>query len=87
MGGGVRIFFKISVKTLVSSYCNILYVDSDTIFYDDVQCLFDTYCYYDVYGREEFGFRYDPNSPWFFPEKVTYLVEGNDNEILPASIF
>ena len=41
---------------------NILYVDSDTIFYDDVQCLFDTYCNHDVYGREEFGFRYDPNT-------------------------
>ena len=41
---------------------NILYVDSDTIFYDDVQCLFATYCNHDVYGREEFGFRYDPNT-------------------------
>ena len=28
-----------------------------------------------------------PNSPWFFPEKVTYLVEGKDKDILPASIF
>ena len=41
---------------------NILYVDSDTIFYHDVQYLFDTYCQFDVYGREEFGFRYDPNN-------------------------
>ena len=41
---------------------NILYVDSDTIFYNDVQYLFDTYTYYDVYGREEFGFRNDPNT-------------------------
>ena len=25
------------------------------------QYIFNTYCYYDVYGREEFGFRFDPN--------------------------
>jgi|TARA_B100001964_G_scaffold240396_1_gene310100 hypothetical protein len=41
---------------------NILYLDSDTIFYCDVQYLFDTYCHLDVYGREEFGFRFDPNT-------------------------
>ncbi len=41
---------------------NILYVDTDTIFYQDVGYLFDTYCRYDVYGREEFGFRHDPNT-------------------------
>ena len=41
---------------------NILYLDSDTIFYDDVQYIFDTYSRYDVYGREEFGFRHDPNT-------------------------
>ena len=40
---------------------NILYVDSDTIFYGDVQYLFDHYNYADVFGREEFGFRHDPN--------------------------
>mgnify|MGYP003113189188 FL=1 len=40
---------------------NILYVDSDTIFYDDVQYLFDHYNYMEVFGREEFGFRHDPN--------------------------
>ena len=39
---------------------SILYVDSDTIFYDDVQYLFDTYCTHDVYGREEIGFRHCP---------------------------
>ena len=42
--------------------CNILYLDSDTIFYDNVQYIFDTYSRYDVYGREEFGFRHDPNT-------------------------
>ena len=40
---------------------NILYLDSDTVFYGDVQYLFDHYNYRDVFGREEFGFRHDPN--------------------------
>ena len=40
---------------------NILYLDSDTIFHGDVQYLFDHYNYADVFGREEFGFRHDPN--------------------------
>ena len=40
---------------------NILYLDSDTIFYGDVQYLFDHYNYVEVFGREEFGFRHDPN--------------------------
>ena len=38
---------------------NILYCDSDVIFYDDVQEIFDTYCTSDVYGRAERGFRHD----------------------------
>ena len=42
--------------------CNILYVDSDTIFYGDVEYLFDHYNYAEVFGREEFGFRHDPNT-------------------------
>ena len=41
--------------------CNILYVDSDTIFYGDVEYLFNHYSYAEVFGREEFGFRHDPN--------------------------
>ena len=41
---------------------NILYVDSDTVFYGDVQYLFDHYNYAKVFGREEFGFRHDPNT-------------------------
>ena len=40
---------------------NILYLDSDTVFYGDVQYLFDHYNYAEVFGREEFGFRHDPN--------------------------
>ena len=50
-----------NLKSFERRDCNILYLDSDTIFYDNVQYLFDTYCYYDVYGREEYGFRFDPN--------------------------
>ena len=41
---------------------NILYVDSDTLFYGDVQYLFNHYNYAEVFGREEFGFRHDPNT-------------------------
>ena len=40
---------------------NILYLDSDTVFYGDVEYLFDHYNYARVFGREEFGFRHDPN--------------------------
>ena len=39
---------------------NILYLDSDTYFNDDVQKLFNTYCDKDVYGKEEQGFRHCP---------------------------
>ena len=39
---------------------NILYVDSDTIFYSDPKYLFETYSHYDVYGKEERGFRHCP---------------------------
>ena len=51
-------YFEDGEGTFVDA--NILYVDSDTIFYGDVQYLFDTYNTNDVYGREEFGFRHDP---------------------------
>ena len=50
-----------NLKFFDDEFYNILYVDADTIFYQDVQYLFDTYCTHDVYGREEFGFRHDPN--------------------------
>ena len=51
-----------NLKYFKDQSCNILYLDSDTVFYDDVQYIFDTYSRYDVYGREEFGFRHDPNT-------------------------
>ena len=40
--------------------CNILYVDSDTVFYSDPKYLFRTYSSFDVYGKEERGFRHCP---------------------------
>ena len=39
---------------------NILYVDSDTIFYHDPKYLFQTYTHHDIYGKEERGFRHCP---------------------------
>ena len=53
-------YFQDGEGTFVDA--NILYVDSDTIFYGDVQYLFDHYNYAEVFGREEFGFRHDPNT-------------------------
>ena len=38
----------------------ILYVDSDTIFYSNVNYIFDTYTSRDIYGKEERGFRHCP---------------------------
>jgi len=39
-----------------------LYVDSDTIWHDDPQLLFDKYNVAEVYGREEIGFPMDTNT-------------------------
>ena len=39
---------------------NLLYVDSDTIFYQDPKYLFETYTSHDIYGKEERGFRHCP---------------------------
>ena len=49
-----------NMRYFVDKDCNILYVDSDTIFNDDVKYLFNTYCSHDIYGREERGFRHCP---------------------------
>ena len=40
---------------------NVLYMDADTYVNGDVQLLFDIYKRDPVYGREELGFRHDPN--------------------------
>ena len=41
---------------------NLLYLDADTLVHSDIQLLFDVYSRDAVYGREEIGFRFDPNS-------------------------
>ena len=40
---------------------NILYLDADTYINGDIQLIFDNYKRDPVYGREEIGFRHDPN--------------------------
>ena len=60
--GFIFIYRWINLRYFEDMDANILYVDSDTLFYGDVQYLFDHYNYADVFGREEFGFRHDPNT-------------------------
>ena len=59
--GFIFIYRWINLRYFEDMDANILYVDSDTIFAGDPQYLFDHYNYRDVFGREEFGFRHDPN--------------------------
>ena len=59
--GFIFIYRWINLQYFEEMDANILYVDSDTIFAGDPQYLFDHYNYRDVFGREEFGFRHDPN--------------------------
>ena len=40
---------------------NVLYMDADTYVNGDIQLVFDIYKRDPVYGREELGFRHDPN--------------------------
>ena len=40
---------------------NVLYMDADTYVNGDIQLVFDNYKRDPVYGREELGFRHDPN--------------------------
>ena len=40
---------------------NVLYMDADTYVNGDIQQVFDIYSRDPVYGREELGFRHDPN--------------------------
>ena len=51
-----------NLKYFTGQTNNILYLDSDTIVYHDIEYIFNTYSNKDVYGREEFGFRHDPNT-------------------------
>jgi hypothetical protein len=47
---------------VLEKYDRVLYVDSDTIWHDDPQLLFDKYNVAEVYGREEIGFPMDTNT-------------------------
>ena len=61
----------------------ILYLDADTYINDDIAKLFEIYCIKPVYGREELGFRHDPNTgiagedPRFFLDIVDAGIFAN----------
>jgi len=68
---------------------NLLYLDADTYINDDIQKIFDMYSRDAVYGREELGFRHDPNSgvsgedPRFFLDLVdaSIIAQGGISEV------
>jgi hypothetical protein len=68
---------------------NVLYLDADTYINGDIQLLFDIYRRDPVYGREELGFRHDPNSgisgedPRFFLDLVdaSIVAQGGYTEL------
>ena len=49
-----------NLRRFSDTSCNILYIDSDTVFNGDVKYLFETYTHHDLYGKEERGFRHCP---------------------------
>jgi hypothetical protein len=68
---------------------NILYMDADTYINGDIQLVFDIYRRDPVYGREELGFRHDPNlgvsgeDPRFYLDLVdaSILAQGGKTEV------
>ena len=68
---------------------NILYLDADTYINSDIQQVFDLYSRDAIYGREELGFRHDPNSgasgedPRFFLDLVdaSIVAQGGISEV------
>ena len=68
---------------------NILYMDADTYINGDIQMIFDIYSRDAIYGREELGFRYDPNSgisgedPRFYLDLVdaSIVAQGGISEV------
>ena len=68
---------------------NLLYLDADTYINSDIQQVFDLYSRDAIYGREELGFRHDPNSgasgedPRFFLDLVdaSIVSQGGITEV------
>ena len=68
---------------------NVLYMDADTYVNGDIELLFNIYSRDPLYGREELGFRHDPNSgisgedPRFFLDLVdaSILAQGGKVEV------
>jgi len=70
-------------------HLNVLYLDADTWINGDVQLVFDIYKRDPVYGREELGFRHDPNlgacgeDPRFYLDLIdaSILAQGGKTEV------
>ena len=68
---------------------NVLYLDADTYINGDIQLVFDIYKRDPVYGREELGFRHDPNlgvcgeDPRFYLDLIdaSILAQGGKTEV------
>ena len=68
---------------------NVLYMDADTYINGDIQLVFDNYRRDPVYGREELGFRHDPNlgvcgeDPRFYLDLVdaSIVAQGGKTEV------
>lgn len=68
---------------------NILYLDADTYINGDIQLIFDIYKRDPIYGREEQGFRHDPNlgicgeDPRFYLDLVdaSIVAQGGKTEV------
>ena len=68
---------------------NVLYLDADTWINGDIQLLFDIYKRDPIYGREELGFRHDPNlgvcgeDPRFYLDLIdaSIVAQGGVTEV------
>ena len=68
---------------------NVLYLDADTYINGDIQLVFDIYKRDPIYGREELGFRHDPNlgvsgeDPRFYLDLVdaSIVAQGGKTEV------
>ena len=68
---------------------NVLYLDADTYINGDIQLIFDIYSRDPIYGREELGFRHDPNlgvsgeDPRFYLDLVdaSIVAQGGKTEV------